>query len=305
MDGRESREKFERSDQLFREGNYGEALVLLGELDAAHPDTRNVLVPMAMCLERLGREDEALHLCKRLVSQFSDARARALADRLRLPRALPALHVDALISDHDYAGTYAIPDLGPMTAVPVPVQSEEGESRWPMAVLCGGCALLIAGLLALPLFLGGPPGGETSATTAQAMSPEETGVFIGIALFVFAYFLAAGTLTGSLALGALGKLPANTIGGIVLDVGGTILVVNLIGAVLGLLVMNASSPALSLVVTLVQFAILLYAFHRNYQLGWGGLAAFAVIYLVLSCVLIALPFLALFGVAGILAFFMG
>jgi len=304
VEGQESREKFKRADQLFRDGAFAEALVLLEELDREHPKTRNILVSLAMCLERLGRQDEALPLAERLTRQFADSRARALADRLRLPRALPEIHVDALISDHDFAANYDLPDLGPGTTVPVPEQSETEESRWPMALLCGGCTLLIFGLLLLPMLSGQGEAGNASDGTGT-LTPEQTGVMIGIVLLAFAYSVVAGTITGILGLGALSKLPANTIGGIVLDVGGTILVVNLISAVLTLLVVRAESPALGMAVGIIQFAILLYAFYRNYNLGIGGLIAFAVIYVVLSCVLVALPVMAVVGAGGILAFFLG
>lgn len=301
-DEKESRDKFKRADELFRGESFAEALALLIELDAAHPNTRNILVPMALCLDRLGREDEALLLCERLVRQFADTRARTLLERLRLPRALPAVHVDALLGDQDYASAYDLPDLGPITTVAVPVQSEEEESRWPLVLVCVGCVLLIVGLLALPLMLGDSSGGDAGP---GSMPVDQAGVVIGFALAVFAFAVFTGTLTGVLALGALGKLPANSIGAIVLDVGGTILVVNLISAVLNLLVFRAESLALAVVVALIQIGILLYAFRRNYGLSAGELVAFAVMYLVLSCVLLALPLMAFFGVAGILAFFFG
>lgn len=303
MDGQESREAFRKADQLFRDGNYGDALALLKELDAIHPNTRNILVPMALCLERLGREEEALPLCERLVRQFADSRARALLERLRLPRALPALHVDALIDDHHYAGAYELPDLGPVTTVPVPAQSEDEPSRWPVVVLGILCVLAIVGLLTLPLFNHATP--SDSPGSNPGMSGETAGVFLGFALLGFTYSLAAGTLNAILALGAIGKLPSNSISGLVLDVGGTVLVLNLLFAVLNLLTMSARSTPLSLFVVTLEFAILCFAFQRNYQLSAGGLTAFAVIYLVLTCVLVALPIMAFAGVAGILAFVTG
>lgn len=301
-DGNESREKFKRADQLFREEKFGEALSLLNELDTAHPNTRNILVPMVLCMERLGREDEALPLCEQLVRQFADTRARELLARLRLPRALPAVHIDALLGDHDYAGAYDLPDLGPVSTVPVPVQSEDEGPRWPMALLCGGSGLLIAGLLALPLMLGDSSGRDVGSAS---ISTEQAGVFIGVGLAAFAFAVLTGTLTGVLALGALGKLPANTIGAVVLDVGGTILVVNLIAGVLNLFVFQSASVPLAVAIMLIQIAILLYAFYRNYGLRAGELVAFAVLYFVLTCVLVALPVMAIFGVAGIQGFFTG
>lgn len=305
-DGKESREKFKRADLLFREEKFGEALALLTELDAAHPNTRNILVPMALCLDRLGRKDEALPLCELLVRRFADTRARELLERLRLPRALSAVHVDDLLGDLEYAGAYDLPDLGPITTVPVPAQSEEDEgSRWPMVLLCGGCVLLIVGLLAFPFIAGETAGSETALSDGSTPTAEEAGFLIGFFLGAFAISIFSGTLTGILALGALGKLPANTIGGVVLDVGGTILVVNLVSAVMSLFVMSAESLGLAVAATLFQFAILLYAFHRNYRLGAAELVVFAVMYLVITCVLAVLPLLAFVGVAGILAFFTG
>lgn len=305
-DGKESREKFKRADVLFREERFAEALVLLTELDAIHPNTRNILVPMALCLDRLGREEEALPMCERLVRQFADTRARELLERLRLPRALPAVHVDALLGDQDYAGAYELPDLGPITTVPVPAQSEDEDgSRWPMLLLCGGCVLLIVGLLALPFIMGGTIGSEAASSDGATPTAEEAGFLVGFFLGAFAVSIFSGTLAGTLALGALGKLPANTIGGVVLDVGGTILVVNLISAVMSLFVMEAESVGLVIAVAFVQFAILLYAFYRNYRLGAGELTVFAVMYLVITCVLALLPLMAIVGVAGIFAVFTG
>jgi hypothetical protein len=161
--------------------------------------------------------------------------------------------------------------------------------------------ILIVGLLAMPLIFGGDGG----AAEAGGMTGDRAGFVIGFALAGFAFAVFTGTLTGVLALGALGKLPANSIGAIVLDVGGTILVVNLISAVLNLLVFRADSIGLIASVGLIQIGILLYAFRRNYGLGAGELVAFAVMYLVLTCVLLALPLMAFFGVAGISAFIFG
>lgn len=301
MQGQESRDRFKHADQLFREGAFADALALLEALDREFPQTRNILVPMAMCLDRLGRYDEALVLAERLARQFADTRARALAERLRLPRALPEVHVDALLGDQDFAGSYDLPDLGPGSTVPVPAQSEVVESKWPLALLCGGCVILIFGLLLLPMFSGGEPG-EVAAETGR-FSPEQIGVVIGFVLLGFAYSIVAGTITGILGLGALGKLPANTIGGIVLDVGGTVLVVHLISAVLSLLAAESRSPGLGVAVAILQVGILLYAFYRNYNLGIGGVIAFTVFYVVLSCVLVALPIMVLVSTGGILAFF--
>ncbi len=78
----EATERFRESDTLFREGRYHEALVYLEELDHLFPNSKNVLYPKAMCMDRLGRIPEALALCDQLIAQFQDPRAQALKERL-------------------------------------------------------------------------------------------------------------------------------------------------------------------------------------------------------------------------------
>ncbi len=61
---------FHEADRLFKEDHYLEALQHLAVLDNAFPGTFNVLFPMALCCERLGRIDEAYERCARLFKQF-------------------------------------------------------------------------------------------------------------------------------------------------------------------------------------------------------------------------------------------
>lgn len=86
MDAREGQKKFRRSDRLYREGRYQEALDLLGELNQAYPNAKNVMYPAAMCLEKLGRPDEALPYCEELIRQYQDPRAEKLKARIEQER---------------------------------------------------------------------------------------------------------------------------------------------------------------------------------------------------------------------------
>jgi thioredoxin-like negative regulator of GroEL len=74
----EASTKFKMSRRLYAERRFPEALALLEQLDAAFPDTKNVLYPHAMCLAALGRLHEARPLCERLVSKHADPRAQEL-----------------------------------------------------------------------------------------------------------------------------------------------------------------------------------------------------------------------------------
>ncbi len=75
MKNREAQGLFKESELLYRERRYDEALDVLQRLDASYPNTRNILYPIAKCLRRLGRFDEAAAICDRLVLEYDDQRA--------------------------------------------------------------------------------------------------------------------------------------------------------------------------------------------------------------------------------------
>ena len=55
LQGTEGKRYFDDADALFRACRYEEALAALRALDSAYPGTKNILFPMALCLEHLGR----------------------------------------------------------------------------------------------------------------------------------------------------------------------------------------------------------------------------------------------------------
>lgn len=62
---------FHEADRLFKEGHYLEALQHLSALDTAFPGTFNILFPMTLCCEQLGRTDEAYERCARMFERFT------------------------------------------------------------------------------------------------------------------------------------------------------------------------------------------------------------------------------------------
>jgi outer membrane lipoprotein-sorting protein len=86
MDAQEGTAKFKQADTLFKQGQFGAALALLDELDTAFPNTKNILYPKALCLEKLGRLDEAEAVCDTLARQFEDPRAQTLKARIQASR---------------------------------------------------------------------------------------------------------------------------------------------------------------------------------------------------------------------------
>ena len=60
MNAEEAKQKFNDADRLYRAGDYNSALVSLEKLRAAFPGEKNVLYALTLCLQTLGRRDDAL-----------------------------------------------------------------------------------------------------------------------------------------------------------------------------------------------------------------------------------------------------
>jgi|GEM_PF-1146061 len=82
MENNEAQFLFAEADRLFREEQYLEALQYLSQLDSAFPDTFNILYPMALCCEKLGRTAEAYERCAHLLEHFPEERHQAKAQPL-------------------------------------------------------------------------------------------------------------------------------------------------------------------------------------------------------------------------------
>ncbi len=82
MESAEARERFRQAVSLYREKRYGACLVILDELDASFPYTREVMYARALCLASLKRLEESQTLCDYLISALNDKQAEELRDRL-------------------------------------------------------------------------------------------------------------------------------------------------------------------------------------------------------------------------------
>lgn len=88
MDRVAANRRFAEADALFRQGDYAESLVVLDELYDLYPEEHRLLRARAETLARLGRVDEALDTCDRLLDHFHYEKIRPLRDQL-LSRGAP------------------------------------------------------------------------------------------------------------------------------------------------------------------------------------------------------------------------
>jgi len=193
MKNREAQGVFKESEILYRERRYDEALDALQRLDVKYPNTRNILYPIAKCLRRLGRFDEAATICDRLILEFNDERARHI--RKQVERSIQrsnaqtiqvAADVQANIDDEIDAGFDALDlgDLPPLDEEAPTVHLPGGysgarpvqQSEIPWMYIGIGAAVVIFLLIVVVAAMSGG-GAETSASSdAAAAEPEEIDV---------------------------------------------------------------------------------------------------------------------------------
>lgn len=82
MDAKEAQERFEAADELFRDGGYAGALKHLDALDEAFPGNHRVLNAKARTLAQLGRFEESLRICTRLIDVYGYDKIRPFRDRV-------------------------------------------------------------------------------------------------------------------------------------------------------------------------------------------------------------------------------
>ncbi len=82
MKSREALDRFAQADSLYRDGRPAESLSILEELNGAYPGNKNIMYPLARCLAKLSRTDEALDLCSVLIHQHHVPKAEDLRGRL-------------------------------------------------------------------------------------------------------------------------------------------------------------------------------------------------------------------------------
>ncbi|MBN2310949.1 MAG: tetratricopeptide repeat protein [Candidatus Hydrogenedentes bacterium] len=82
MDAGSAQASFKQAGELYRAGQFTQALQLIDELAQAFPDDKNILYSRARCLAAAGRIEDAQGVCARLVLDFEDTRAEQLLETM-------------------------------------------------------------------------------------------------------------------------------------------------------------------------------------------------------------------------------
>ena len=129
--------QYRQAIQLIRVGRYEDSLQILQEIDAERPDTKNVHYAMAVCFEMLGRTDEALDYCGRLIAKYDHPKARVIKARIEKAASEPELPKVDLISG---LGVGRPPIAPPSAAAPVPPPAADNKDDLPFALPVSGGA---------------------------------------------------------------------------------------------------------------------------------------------------------------------
>ena len=140
MDARTAKQLFGEADRLFRQGQYEQALNALNQLNREFANQKNILYPAALCLEKLGRIEEAKVLCHQIIG-FSDyPKARDLLLRLdTAPRVAGAAVENADVAAPPWSDE---PHVSPMAR---PMQTAGANDMYKL--LGAVAAMLIACIL--------------------------------------------------------------------------------------------------------------------------------------------------------------
>ncbi|MBX7258411.1 MAG: CDC27 family protein [Candidatus Hydrogenedentes bacterium] len=82
MDRSEAESRFTEANECYLQGEYSRALDILLDLERAFPDNHRIIKAKAQTLFKIGRHQEALHLCDRLLIEFGYEKARLFRDRI-------------------------------------------------------------------------------------------------------------------------------------------------------------------------------------------------------------------------------
>jgi hypothetical protein len=228
MKNHEAQGLFKESELLYRERRYEEALEVLRRLDEKYPNTRNILYPIAKCYRRLGRFEETVAICDRLILEFDDERARHMRrqanhaiQRSNAQTIQVAVDVQAQIDDEIDAGFDAL-DLGdlppldeeaPTVHIPGGYAVNRTQESGPPWLYIGIGAAVIVVLLVIVIAAmsgGGADSGVEPVVSAETEEVDVVQFFVNLIAFSVATTLISYWISLYSTLRIMDKLPYGT-----------------------------------------------------------------------------------------------
>ncbi len=155
---------FKQADELYCAGRYQEAMEVLSDLNRRYPNTKNILYPLALCLEKLQRTDEAVLICDQLTALFQDPRAAQLKERIS------ASQMSALFAPIDLDMPRRTEALRP----PLDNTPQTDNRRWIYTAVAAVLIILLP-LVLFPLLRSPGTNGAPAAPTVQNSQPVAEG----------------------------------------------------------------------------------------------------------------------------------
>ena len=145
MSSDNSGDKFKEAGSLYRAGQYKEALSILEELNRKYPHQKEVMHAAALCLEKMGKTQQALQVCDDLIAMHHDDRAQAIKERLSTPT--PSDMNGTGIEGLDILLDFDLDQPARRPGSPPIPPSAQGGAAWPWVagLVVGGLAIAVAG----------------------------------------------------------------------------------------------------------------------------------------------------------------
>lgn len=248
------RERFDLAGRLFGAGRFQESLQTLESLNRDFPGNKEVLHAAALCLEQLGKTEQALRVCDDLIARHGDHRAQAIRDRLATPPPLDMGGLDFQLDfDLDKPRTGVVPPRLPASA------RRSNDWVWIAGAMLGIPAISLAATYWNNSLLLG-----TILPAMQSGAGFPPGPMAIMVLLNYVNAVALGTLAGYAGLKAVGSLPNDDFAE---DIADTLKV----AALCNLLCM-----------TVVGIFYVPFHLKKRYDMSFGQLAGCIVLYIVIS-----------------------
>lgn len=157
MNDNEAKALFRQAADVYKDGDYKDALKIFDRLDAAFPNNERIMFPRARCFAKMGRTDEAVAICDLLITQYGHESAATLRVQL-VSGEFPVLGGPPGLEDTAFDPLDLNVDEKLASVFERPVAAAQTR-RFPMPLVLVLVALAIL-LIGIPLILGG--GGDSS-----------------------------------------------------------------------------------------------------------------------------------------------